>query len=155
MKLFLQKEFSLLIQKSVFKVGFGEDSSSHKKHNITVELKSLFQEELNPNITRKNISEFIHNNLLIHGFEFNQTDIEFSGTVIENVGIKPSVKPKTILNNFNKSFDIFFYPNVTLYLQISDPNFITPFSNPLSTIETFVAIKGEMSIEFIIYLKVI
>ena len=91
------------------------------------------------------------------GFEFSQTetDIEFSGTVIENVGIKPSVKPKTILNNFNKSFDIFFYPNLTLYLQISDPNFITPILNPLSTIETIVAIKGENDIAFIIYLKVI
>ena len=89
------------------------------------------------------------------GFEFRHTDIEFLGTVIENVGIKPSVKPKTILNNFNKSLNISFHPNVTLYLQISDPNFITPFLNPLSTIETFVAIKGENDIAFIIYLKVI
>ena len=144
----------MLIQKSVFKIGFGEDSSSHKKR---VELKSFFQ-ELNPNITKKEISKFIHDNLLRLGFEFHQTDIEFSGTVIENTGIQASMKPKTILNNLNnlnKSFNIFFYPNGTLYLQISDLNFITPILNPLSTIETFYEIKGQTNVAFIIYLKVI
>ena len=65
------------------------------------------------------------------------------------------MKPKTTLNNFNKSFDIFFYPNGTLYLQISDLNFITPILNPLSTIETFYEIKGQTNVAFIIYLKVI
>ena len=69
--------------------------------------------------------------------------------------MQASVKPKNILNNFNKTFDIFFYPNSTLYLQISDLNFITPILNPLSTIETFIEIKGQINVAFIIFLKVI
>ena len=129
----------MLIQKSVFKVGFGEDSSSHKKQNFSVDLKTLFK-ELKPNTTEKDISKFINDNLLRLGFEFSPTDIEFLSSFMENEGvaaIQPSVKPKTIMNDFNRSFGISFDQNVTMYLQISDLNFITPFTNPLSTIFSF------------------
>ena len=90
--------------------------------------------------------------------EFSPTDIEFFGSVMENEGrpvIESSVKPRSIMNYLNKSFDISFNPYGTLYLQISDLNFITPFINPLSTIETFIAIKGQIKVALIIYLKVI
>ena len=100
----------------------------------------------------------MNHNLIRLGFEFSPTDIEFFSSFMENEGIaaiQPSVKPKTIMNDFNRSFGISFDQNVTMYLQISDLNFITPFTNPLSTIEAFIEIKGQMNVAFIIYLKVI
>ena len=100
----------------------------------------------------------MNHNLIRLGFEFSPTDIEFFSSFMENEGIaaiQPSVKPKTIMNDFNRSFGISFDQNVTMYLQISDLNFITPIINPLSTIETNYEIKGQTNVAFIIYLKVI
>ena len=122
-----------------------------------MDLQTLFK-ELKPNTTKKCISKFINDNLFRLGFEFSPTDIELLGSFMENEGIpviQSSVKPKSIMNNLNGSFDISFYPNETLYLQILDLNFITPFLNPLSTIETSIIIKGQLDLAFIVYLKVI
>ena len=113
---------------------------------------------MKPSTTKKDISKFMNDNLLKLGIEFSPTDIEFFSSFMENEGtaaIQASVKPKSIMNDLNGSFDISFYPNGTLYLQMSDLHFITPILNPLSTIETFFEIKGQINVAFIIFLKVI
>ena len=131
----------------------------HKK-NITFE--NIFDKFLSgtSNATEEEVSnilkEIANEYLFQIGYNATHTDIKQSYVFVNNEEGLNYLTPKSgyINTSAYDSFGFSFYPDKTLYIFIADLNFISPFINPSSTVETYLALDGERKVGYVIYLKV-